>query len=401
MKVTFIHPNLGIGGAERLILDAAIAMKINGHEVEIVTNHYREDHCFEESKQFSIRTFDIFPQSFGGYAVAFCAYIRMCIAAFYVCISMEQDIIFCDSISVCLLVFRLFRLFGLCKAKLLFYCHFPDQLLTERRNIFKTIYRCFIDHTEAWTITLADVICVNSIFTKNVVLKTFPTLNNRTLHVLYPSLNTKFFDDSPSIIIDGLPEQIKYLFVSINRYERKKNIGLALEAFAELKKLIDEKLYSQCFLVIAGGFDRENEENLLYHRELKEYGVELQISTKQIMFLRSPADEVKVELLKRASAVLYTPENEHFGIVPIEAMYMKCCVIAVNSGGPMESIINGETGFLVESNAKAFADKMALLVKGIINSNEMGYAGHQRVLSKFTIDSFASQLANIVNNINK
>lgn len=52
MKVTFIHPNLGIGGAERLILDAAIAMKINGHEVEIVTNHYREDHCFEESKQF-------------------------------------------------------------------------------------------------------------------------------------------------------------------------------------------------------------------------------------------------------------------------------------------------------------------------------------------------------------
>lgn len=59
---------------------------------------------------------------------------------------------------------------------------------------------------------------------------------------------------------------------------------------AELKKLIDEKLYSQCFLVIAGGFDRENEENLLYHRELKEYAVELQISTKQIMFLRSPGE---------------------------------------------------------------------------------------------------------------
>lgn len=75
---------------------------------------------------------------------------------------------------------------------------------------------------------------MNSIFTKNVVLKTFPTLNNRTLHVLYPSLNTKFFDDSPSIIIDGLPEQIKYLFVSINRYERKKNIGLALEAFGRI-----------------------------------------------------------------------------------------------------------------------------------------------------------------------
>jgi alpha-1,3/alpha-1,6-mannosyltransferase len=32
----FIHPDLGVGGAERLIIDAAIAAKSNGHHVTMV-----------------------------------------------------------------------------------------------------------------------------------------------------------------------------------------------------------------------------------------------------------------------------------------------------------------------------------------------------------------------------
>lgn len=59
-------------------------------------------------------------------------------------------------------------------------------------------------------------------------------------------------------------------------------------------------------------------------------------------------------MIINAIAILYTPENEHFGIVPIEAMYMvnyiyikKKPVIASNSGGPKESIIDGKTGFLL------------------------------------------------------
>jgi alpha-1,3/alpha-1,6-mannosyltransferase len=32
----------------------------------------------------------------------------------------------------------------------------------------------------------------------------------------------------------------------------------------------------------------------------------------------------KLALLRRARCLLYTPSREHFGIVPIEAMYMEC-----------------------------------------------------------------------------
>lgn len=36
--------------------------------------------------------------------------------------------------------------------------------------------------------------------------------------------------------------------------------------------------------------------------------------------------------------MLYTPENEHFGIVPCEAMYSGVPIIADKSGGPRESV---------------------------------------------------------------
>lgn len=57
MKVTFVHPDLGIGGAERLVVDAATAMRMNGHRVVIVTNSYSTSHCFEESKNFGMICF--------------------------------------------------------------------------------------------------------------------------------------------------------------------------------------------------------------------------------------------------------------------------------------------------------------------------------------------------------
>ena len=62
--------------------------------------------------------------------------------------------------------------------------------------------------------------------------------------------------------------------------------------------------------------------------------------------------------------MLYTPENEHFGIVPVEAMYMKCIVIACNSGGPLESVAHQKTGFLLPSKAQEWGNVMSQLEYG-------------------------------------
>jgi alpha-1,3/alpha-1,6-mannosyltransferase len=49
-RVVFFHPDLGIGGAERLIIDAAVGLHERGHKVTIFTSHCDPKHCFEEAR---------------------------------------------------------------------------------------------------------------------------------------------------------------------------------------------------------------------------------------------------------------------------------------------------------------------------------------------------------------
>lgn len=46
----FFHPDLGIGGAERLVVDAAVGIKKKGGKVVVYTNHCDPKHCFEECR---------------------------------------------------------------------------------------------------------------------------------------------------------------------------------------------------------------------------------------------------------------------------------------------------------------------------------------------------------------
>lgn len=43
-----------------------------------------------------------------------------------------------------------------------------------------------------------------------------------------------------------------------------------------------------------------------------------------VSFLRSFDDKTKADLFDSSLAVLYSPENEHFGIVPLEGKKSRC-----------------------------------------------------------------------------
>jgi alpha-1,3/alpha-1,6-mannosyltransferase len=49
-NIAFFHPDLGIGGAERLIIDAAVGLQKRGHKVVIFTSHCDPQHCFDEAR---------------------------------------------------------------------------------------------------------------------------------------------------------------------------------------------------------------------------------------------------------------------------------------------------------------------------------------------------------------
>mmetsp|Transcript_24357 Transcript_24357/g.59167 ORF Transcript_24357/g.59167 Transcript_24357/m.59167 type:complete len:117 (+) Transcript_24357:1-351(+) len=101
---------------------------------------------------------------------------------------------------------------------------------------------------------------------------------------------------------------------------------------------------------------------------------------------------MKATVLKHAACLLYTPDREHFGIVPVEAMYAQVPVIAVNSGGPLESVDDGKTGYLRHQDPLEWAE----VIKKICNDSklrqDMGKAGRQRVKDRFSLEAFGKTL---------
>ncbi|CAM4512525.1 unnamed protein product [Lepidochelys olivacea] len=390
-SVLFLHPDLGLGGAERLVVDAALALRARGCRVQIWTAHYDPARCFSETRGLPVRSVgDWLPRSLFGRGHALCAALRMAYVALYVLLlsGEEMDVFVCDQVSACIPVLRLART----PKKVLFYCHFPDQLLTERESFLKRIYRAPLDWLEEYTTGMADCIVVNSNFTANVFKNTFKSLNQIKPDVLYPSLNVSTFETIvPADIASIIPQGKKYLFLSINRFERKKNLALALEALHDLRGRLDAQEWNEVHLVLAGGYDERVLENVEHYEELKTIATKLNIS-KQVTFVRSFSDEQKISLFNNCVCVLYTPSNEHFGIVPLEAMYMRCPVIAVNSGGPLESVINNFTGFLCDPLPTQFSEAMEKFVRDPALKNTMGAAGRARVTEKFSSDAFTEQL---------
>ncbi|XP_059172301.1 alpha-1,3/1,6-mannosyltransferase ALG2-like [Physella acuta] len=390
-KVTFIHPDLGIGGAERAVIDAALALKSRGHQVEFITAHHDPSHCFQETKDGILKVTvvgDWLPRRILGRCYALCAYIRMVFAALYFLLfGSKCDVLFVDQISACIPILKL------SSSRIIFYCHFPDMLLTQRKGVWKKLYRAPIDYVEEKTTGMADCILVNSKFTAGVFHETFSSLHHVQPEVLYPIPDFSGFDkpvEPPGK--DLIPTEAKICFLSINRYERKKNLNLAIHA---LDKLLQLQPDADVHLIMAGGYDSRVVENVEHFSELTLLIQQRKLEGK-VTLLRSCSDSQKLTLLKHCSCLIYTPEREHFGIVPIEAMYMKCPVIAMRSGGPLETVSDGETGYLCSSDPTDVANAMLRFVKDPNLSNSFGEAGRLRVTTMFSFLSFTEKLDSIV-----
>jgi len=238
------------------------------------------------------------------------------------------------------------------------------------------------------------MVLVNSNFTGSVFASTFSSLSKRIApSVLYPPVPA----GSPSGKASTSSSTRAPTFLSINRFERKKNVRLALESFAALRDMMEATrsgsfVEKQVKLVLAGGCDSRVAENVEYHRELCQYATDLGFNDQQVQFVLSFSDQQKQEFLESALAVLYTPDKEHFGIVPLECMAARRPVIAVNSGGPTETVVDQETGFLCMADPKVWAARMQQLIEDKSIAIRLGDAGACRVAEKFSFESFQEQL---------
>ncbi|KAI8815219.1 alpha-1,3/1,6-mannosyltransferase ALG2 [Cladochytrium replicatum] len=417
-KIAFVHPDLGIGGAERLVVDAAIGLRNRGNEVTIYTSHYDPAHAFEETRNGALKVVvrgDWIPRSIGGkahvlFAILRNIYLVLTIVLSHFIFETSFDVFFVDQISAGNFLLRL------TSSKILFYCHFPDKLLTRRESWAKYLYRLPFDFLEEWTTRMADEIVVNSKFTATTFKEVFPLVSSYP-QVLYPGINLTSYEvpvdfDDPKV---KLLQTSRKFVVSINRFERKKNINLAIQAFNKLRAR--SPAYKDLFLVVAGGYDERVRENVEHHKELDALarGSGLTVFTidsssppkgpvpeVDVLFVLTFTEAQRTYLLETACALLYTPKDEHFGIAPIEALYHRLPVVALNSGGPKETLGLALSGVTVDTKrgADAFADGIErMLTLPESQKKTMVDRGRSAVEEKFSSKAFGDALEVIVNRL--
>ncbi|KAH0855403.1 hypothetical protein HID58_008043 [Brassica napus] len=84
----------------------------------------------------------------------------------------------------------------------------------------------------------------------------------------------------------------------------------------------------------------------------------------------------------------YFLPDEHFGIVPLEAMAAYKPVIACNSGGPVETIKNGVTGYLCELTPEDFSSAMAKFIESPELAKGMGSEARKHVVETFSVNQY-------------
>lgn len=156
-------------------------------------------------------------------------------------------------------------------------------------------------------------------------------------------------------------------FVTWSRLAPEKRIPLLAEAFTEL----DEKL------IIAG----DGKERKKIERISRDYSN---------IEVRGFVDDIE-SLVASATAVIYTPKQEDFGLVGAEALCAGKPLLGVNEGFTKYQVQEGETGILFEPNAESIRDTVRRFDACDFDSETIQQTGQ-----KYTFDSFRGELQVVV-----
>lgn len=160
-----------------------------------------------------------------------------------------------------------------------------------------------------------------------------------------------------------------------------KNISLAVESF------LAADLPSPWKLVVAGFVDEKSRPYLEELRQLAAGGA--------IEFVVSPDENLLRDLYRRCAFCLFPPLNEDWGIVPLEAMACGKPVLANASGGPAESIVDRQTGLLLEPTVASWSAAIRQLAGDENALLAMGRAAHRHV-RQFSWEEFVTRIDNFL-----
>lgn len=248
------------------------------------------------------------------------------------------------------------------------YCHTPPRALwglptasNWKNSFFGRLLVPLMTHNLRQYDFLAaqrvDYFIANSENTKERIKKFY----KREATVIYPPVNEVLVPPSRNASAG------KY-YLAVGRLSREKRIDLAIEVCKKLNLPLK---------IVGTGIEEES---------LKK------ISGERIEFLGKISDEELSKVYTQAKALIFTAEEEDFGIVPVEAMAHGRPVIAIRQGGVKETVIDGKTGlFFNELTAESLEAAIKKFEKMKISSEDC-----RKQAEKFSKERFKKEIEEFV-----
>ncbi|MHB8628203.1 MAG: glycosyltransferase family 4 protein [Aggregatilineales bacterium] len=103
------------------------------------------------------------------------------------------------------------------------------------------------------------------------------------------------------------------------------------------------------------------------------------------------------EVMAASDVIVCSSRFESLGMAVIEAMAMGRPVVSTRVGGPSETVLDGETGYLVDSgDAEAFARRVMTLLADPDLRAQIGTAARRHVESTLTVRRYADQFVALI-----
>jgi glycosyltransferase involved in cell wall biosynthesis len=214
-----------------------------------------------------------------------------------------------------------------------------------------------------------DLILVNSYFSRENLLRVYGLDST----VCYLGVDTRLF------VNHQYPRE--NFVVCVGELVPLKNAEFIIKAVAKIDVPRPRLLWVGNWIANRGSESYYEEMRSL----AKSHGVTFEVR-------RSINDKELVDILNRASTMVYAPRLEPFGLAPLEANACGLPVVAVAEGGLRETIIDGVNGFLVQHQPQMMADAIQRLAHDKDLAAQLGKNGSRIVQEKWSVNAAVERL---------
>jgi len=170
----------------------------------------------------------------------------------------------------------------------------------------------------------------------------------------------------------------KPVLLMVSRLEPDKNVHEVIDIMDSIKR---EGYDFKFFLIGAGSLEQAIKD------KVNEYGL------MEHVFITGQVKDVEA-YYQQADILVHPVFNEAFGFVLVEAMSYRLPVIAINSGGPKDIVVNNETGFLVE-DMQELKSKIKQMLINMDSVSIMGERSYSRYIEQFTLERMSARMSEV------